>query len=114
MRAPQRSPPRRQRAVPPAPCAAVAALGDREAGPQHRGTQAEAPAADLGVGVHTDQLGQFVVAQDRLRQHDLLTRRLGGVEQVAFGAQRPCRLVTISSRMASNGGLVTWANFCWK
>ena len=39
----------------------------------------------LVVGVQIDQLGQFVVAQDRVRQQDLMTGLRGGVEQVALG-----------------------------
>ena len=38
---------------------------------------------DLAVGVEVDQLGQFVVAQHRLRQDDLATGVLVRVEQVA-------------------------------
>ena len=43
-------------------------------------------AADLVIGIDVDQLGQFVVAQDRLRQHDLAARLRRRVEQVALRA----------------------------
>ena len=37
-----------------------------------------------------------------------------GLSRSPSGPTVPCRLVTTSSRMASSGGLVTWANSCWK
>ena len=43
-------------------------------------------AVDLDVRVEVDQLGQFVVAQNRLRQHDLAAGVLVRVEQITFSA----------------------------
>ena len=51
---------------------ALTALGDRIQTADDRRAHAVLVAADLVVGVEVDQLGQFVVTQYRLRQHDLV------------------------------------------
>ena len=37
-----------------------------------------------------------------------------GASRLRSGPMVPASEVTSSSRMASRGGLVTWANSCWK
>lgn len=65
---------------------------------------------DLVVGIEADQLGELVVTQNRLGQHDLVAGVLVRVEQVTFAAGGALQAGHHLSRMASNGGLVTWAN----
>ena len=43
---------------------------------------------DLVLGVEVDQLGQFVIAQDRLRQNDLVTGLRHRIEQIALRPHR--------------------------
>ena len=72
------------------------------------------PPHQVGV-VDVDDLGELVVVDDRERQRQLPAALRAGREQVGLGADRgPPTEVTTSSRMASSGGLVTWANNCWK
>ena len=55
---------------------------------------------DLYVGVEVDQLGQFVVAQNRLRHDDLATGVLVRVEQVAL---RPDRALQTGHHLFADG-----------
>ena len=72
---------------------------------QHRGSQAGV----FPVGVEVHDPVQFVVVEYRPVQQDLAARRGGGLQQVLLGTHHPEPSVTISSRIASSGGLVTWA-----
>ena len=63
------------------------ALGHRVEAADHGGTHAVPMAVDLVVRVEVDQLGQFVVPQDRLRQQDLVARLAGRVQQIALGTE---------------------------
>jgi hypothetical protein len=71
-------------------------------------------AGQVAVVVDVQDLGQLVVVDDRVGQEQLPAGRRGGLQQVLLGPKVRPRLVTSSSRMASSGGLVTWANSCPK
>ncbi len=66
-------------------------------------------AGRLSLLVDVEQLGQVVAVDDRLGQQDL--RQLPGraCSRLPSGPMVAPREVTSSSRMASRGGLVTWA-----
>ena len=68
-------------------------------------------AGQVAVVVDVQDLGELVVVDDRERQEHLPAGRRGGLRAGSAPGRR-CgpRLVTSSSRMASSGGLVTWAN----
>lgn len=85
-------------------------LGDPVQTANHLGPQSVWAPIDLVVGIEADQLGELVVTQNRLGQHDLVAGVLVRLSKSRSPPVVPCRLVTTSSRMASNGGLVTWAN----
>ncbi len=88
-----------------------AAVGDPVEPGQHLGLQA-------GIGavvVDVDDLGQLVVVDDRERQGQLAAATPGPASsRLASGPTDDDTAVTTSSRMASSGGLVTWANSCLK
>ena len=65
---------------------ALPALGHRVQASDHRGAHSVLIAVHLVVGVEVDQLGQFVVTQDRVWQQDLVARLRRGMQQVALGA----------------------------
>jgi hypothetical protein len=71
-------------------------------------------AGQVAVVVDVQDLGQLVVVDDRVGQEHLPAGGGGGLQQVLLGPKVRPRLVTSSSRMASSGGLVTWANSCPK
>ena len=72
-------------------------------------------AGHVAVTVDVPDLDQLVVGDHRERQHHLAARR-GRRGRAGWppGPMVPLRLVTSSSRIASSGGLVTWANSCAK
>ena len=80
----------------------------------HREQAVDGEAAEAGrlaVLVDVEQLGEVVVVDDRVRQG----RSAGRSPARARAGSAPVRPwpaseVTSSSRMASSGGLVTWAN----
>ena len=68
-------------------------------------------ARGLPVLVDVGQLGQVVVVDDRVGQDDLpARRRASGSSRLPSGPSFDRLEVTSSSRMASSGGFVTWAN----
>jgi hypothetical protein len=67
-------------------------------------------AGQVAVAVDVDDLGQLVVVEDRERQHDLRQCAGVGSSRLPSGPIGLLSEVTSSSRMASSGGLVTWAN----
>ena len=70
-------------------------------------------AGQVAVVVDVDDLGQLLVVDDGTGQDDLAAAGRPGVEQVALRARwSPPSEVTSSSRIASSGGLVTWAKSC--
>ena len=86
---------------------ALAALGHRVEAADDDGLEVRRAA----VVVDVDELGQLVVVEDRARQVDLAARPRGRA-RAGCPRARWCvpMAVTSSSRMASSGGLVTWAN----
>ena len=68
-------------------------------------------ARQVAVVVDVDDLGELVVVEDRERQHDLAAGgRASGSSRLPSGPIVRRGEVTSSSRIASSGGLVTWAN----
>ena len=61
-------------------------LGHRVEAADDRRTHPVPMSVHLVVGVEVDQFGQFVIAQDRVRQQDLVTGLRRRIEQVALGA----------------------------
>ena len=71
-------------------------------------------ARHVAVTVDVPDLDQLVVGDHRERQHTWRHDAGVGSSRLASGPMVPLRLVTSSSRIASSGGLVTWANSCAK
>ena len=71
-------------------------------------------AGQVAVVVDTDDLGEVVVADHRVGQHDLAARGGAGSSRFCSAPVEVSREVTSSSLIASSGGLVTWANSCAK
>ena len=78
------------------------------------GIDGDREARQVAVVVDVQDLGELVVVDDRERQHDLRQDAGPGASRLCSGPIVPASEVTSSSRMASSGGLVTWANSCEK